>query len=211
MDDKIINRIKKMFALANNEGAAKGEAENAMRMANKLMEKYELRNIDLHTNDTFTIEMVDASRNVWVRHLYHAVAPVYSCQMFNYGKNFYTLVGTESNLVTACIVIDGLVKNIKRASKGKDVRFANGAMLEVAKQCREIIANRRVETEKVPGTELSLVDIYDEKARLLQEFMDEKFNLTKGKRSNMSASSEGRAYGKGLNPHANLSNRRALN
>ncbi|MBW1849370.1 MAG: DUF2786 domain-containing protein [Deltaproteobacteria bacterium] len=44
MNSKLIDKIKKMFALANDAGAAKGEAENAMRMANKMMERHKYYN-----------------------------------------------------------------------------------------------------------------------------------------------------------------------
>jgi len=211
MEQKIIDRIKKMFALANCEGAAPGEAENAMRMANRLMEKHALSSLDLHTSDSITIKFEDGSNFNWVRQLYNAIAPVYSCGFFIQGKEQSLLVGTESDTITASIVANGLISNIKRASKGKGVTFANGAVLEISKQCRELIANRRLVAEKVPGTELSLVDVYDTKADLVRSFMDANLSLGKGRRSNMKGNEAGRAYGATLNPHANLSNRRALN
>lgn len=209
-NEKIINKIKKMFALANDDGAAQGEAENAMRMANKMMEKHMLTSIDLHTSERISIDFIDAQRYVWIRQLYNAVCPVYSCSMFLHGKE-YVLVGTESNMVTVGIVVDGLIKSIKRASKGKGVEFANGAMLEIAKQCRQLIADRANSYEVAPGSGLVLADIYKTKMDLVQEFMDRKFNLTSGRRSSMNGNSAGRAYGATLNPHANLSNRKALN
>lgn len=42
MEDKIINRIKKMLALANDAAAAEGERDNAMRMAYNLLAKHNL-------------------------------------------------------------------------------------------------------------------------------------------------------------------------
>lgn len=210
MNEKIINKIRKMFALANNEGAAPGEAENAMRMANNLMEKHMLTSMDLHTGDRITIDFIDSQRYVWVRALYNAVCPVYSCSMFLSGKE-YVLVGTESNMVTVGIIVDGLIKNIKRASKGKGIAFANGAVLEISKQCRNLIADRKSSEEIAPGSGLVLANIYQTQMNLVQEFMDKKFNLTSGRRSNMNSSNAGREYGATLNPHTNLSNRKALN
>ena len=211
MNEKIINKIKKMFALANNEGAAPGEAENAMRMANKLMEKHMLTSIDLHTSEEMSITFLDAHRYVWVRHLYNAVCPVYSCSMFLHGKDRYVLVGTESDMVTTGIVVDGLIKSIKRASKGQGIEFSNGAVLEIARQCRQIIADRADSVEIAPGSGLVLADIFKTKMDLVTEFMNDKFNLSSGRRSSMNSSNAGREYGTTLNPHANLSNRRALN
>ena len=210
MNEKIINKIKKMFALANDEGAAQGEAENAMRMANKLMEKHMLTSIDLHTSEEMSITFLDAHRYVWARHLYNAICPVYSCSMFLQGKK-YVLVGTESDMVTTGIVVDGLIKNIKRASKGQNVTFSNGAVLEIARQCREIIANRKTDVTPIVGTGLVLADVYDTKMDKVLDFMNDKFNLTSGKSTRMNSSNAGREYGSTLNPHANLSNKRALN
>lgn len=39
---KILGRIRKMLALANNEGASEGERDNALRMAHATLAKYNL-------------------------------------------------------------------------------------------------------------------------------------------------------------------------
>lgn len=210
MNEKIINRIKKMFALANDEGAAEGEAENAMRMANKLLEKYNMDVADLHTSERVTINFEGNVQQVWMKHLYNCVAPVYSCGFFTQNSKHGILVGTESNLVTASIVINGLIQNIKRAGKGKNTGFKNGAVIEIARQCAEIIAARKA-SPVISGTGLVLSAIYDAKMDKVNEFMDKKFNLETQKGRSITTTQEGRAYGSTLNPHAHMSNKRALN
>ena len=123
MDKKLIERIKKMFALANDKGAAEGEAENAMRMANKLMEKHNLSHIDLHNSEDITIKFEDGTKFNWKRQIYNAVAKVYSCGFFIQGQDQCLIVGTDSDTVTASIVIHGLIDSIDKAGKGKGIAF----------------------------------------------------------------------------------------
>lgn len=212
MNDKIIERIKKMFALATNEGAAPGEAENAMRMANKLMEKYNLSVLDLHTQEEITIKFGEKAHNTWKKLLYVAIAEVYGCVVFFDNKK-PTIAGTLSDATTAKIIAESLISSITRKGKGKNVAFHNGAVQEIMKQCRQIIEDRRKDFEKIPGTELILADIYDTKLAKANEKMREMVNTKLSTVRYSGSSAEGRAYGRTLNPHArvNGSGQRALN
>lgn len=209
MNTKLIEKIKKMFALANCAGASPGEAENAMRMANKLMEKHKLCSMDLKFDEEITLNFGIETSHAWVRQLYNAVARVYSCSMFTQGTNII-MMGTLSNLTTAGIVIDALVENIEKAGKGKGITFKNGASSALVNQCWKLIDERKKSTE-VTGSGLVLADHYDEEYDRAKATMDKKFNLTKGRASKMRQSAEGRAYGASLNPNAHLSNKLALN
>lgn len=210
MNNKLIEKIKKMFALANCEGAAPGEADNAMRMANKLMEKHNLSSIDLHTKEELTIKFEDGTSSKWIQQLYHSVSKVYSCGFFVNGKENCLIVGTESDTITASIVIHGLIDSINRAGKGKGIAFKNGASLELVRQCDQIIRERNNSVEKVVGTGLILADVYDAKYNRVKDYMNKNLNLTT-KASSMKTNEEGKAYGASLNPHARMSNRKALN
>ena len=204
MEQKLIERIKKMFALANNEGAAPGEAENAMRMANKLMEKHQISSFDLHTKEEIIAKFCKGSKFLWVAQLYQAVAKVYSCSVFKTGSTKIILVGAEGDAVTAKIVIESLILSIDRAGKGKAIAFKNGAALELCRQCREIIHNRKIENQKIPGTELALTDIYEQKYQNAVEFMHNMTSLTTGKAKRLNSSQSGIDYGKTLNPHTRV-------
>ena len=211
MNEKIINRIKKMFALANNEGATPGEAENAMRMANNLLEKYNLQMMDLHTQEDMSIRIRDYNSASWVKQVNIAVSEIYSCVFFM-SKSNYTFVGTESNLVTCMIVSESIITNINKAGKGKGADFRNGAALELVRQCREIMSARRASTETT-GTGIVLSAVYDKEMDRSEKFIKEmlNINLTTGRSNRMKSSQAGRDYGSTLNPHAHLSNKKALN
>lgn len=50
--DKIINRVKKMMALANDPAASDGERENALRMSYAILAKYNLDMTDVEGKPT---------------------------------------------------------------------------------------------------------------------------------------------------------------
>jgi len=210
MEQKIIERIKKMFALANDKGAAKGEADNAMRMATKLLERHNLSMIDLHVTDDISIKFEEGAINPWIRQVYSVVSRLYGCTYFysSQQKTNY-IVGTESDRVTASLVIQYLVEDIKKAGKGQGIDFKNGASLELAKTCH-ILMTERADSLETTETGLALVDIYRTKIDLAQAYMDEKLNLGKGRKANMRSSEAGRSFGRGLSPNARMSNKVAI-
>ena len=210
MNDKIIERIKKMFALANDAGAAAGEAENAMRMANNLMERHALSAIDLHTNEQMRVKFEPYFRYNWSKQVYNSVSELYNCKFFSHGTKNNIIVGAKSDTITASIIINALIENIGNAGKGEGIEFKNGAALEIVRQCREILEARKSNTETVVGTGLVLCDIFNAKLKKAQDFLDEEFNIT-SKRIRMDSNDKGRAYGATLSPNAHISNRRALN
>lgn len=64
IDQKILERVKKLFTLANNDGAFSGEAAAAMKMARKLMDQYNIDEQQVLLTDagqrTFRDEIVEA-------------------------------------------------------------------------------------------------------------------------------------------------------
>lgn len=208
--DRIIDRIKKMFALANNEGATEGEADNAMRMATKLLEKHNLSMVDLHTEQEISIKFESGQTAPWIRTVYSSVSRLYGCTYFysNQNKSNY-IVGTESDRVTASIVIQYLIEDIKKASKGNGVDFKNGAAMELSKTCLKIMEEREISNETTE-TGIALVEVYKTKVDLAREYMDANLNLTTGRRTNMRSSEAGRGYGRGLSPNARMSNKKAI-
>ena len=209
-NNKIIEKIKKMFALANNAGATEGEADNAMRMANKLLEKHNLSMVDLHTQEEVGLKFNTGETTPWIRTVYNSVSRLYGCSYFYDPKqkiNF--IVGADSDRITAAIVIQYLIADIKKASKGKGASFRNGAAQELSHTCLNI-RNERNASNETTATGIVLADIYKTKSELAQEFMDKNLNLSSGRRSNTKSSSEGRDYGKGLSPNARMSNKVAI-
>lgn len=212
MNDKIISRIKKMFALANNTGATDGEAENAMRMANKMLEKYNLSMVDLHTEEAVGIKFESGQTSPWIRTVYNAVSKVYGCTYFyNPRQKCNYIVGTESDRISASFIIGQLIGDIKRAGKGHGADFKNGASLELARKCGLIEEERRL-SNLTTETGIALLDVYKQKVNLAQDHMDDNLNLGRSKRTTMTSSQAGRNFGRGLSTSARLKNNvKALN
>ena len=210
MNQKIIERIKKMFALANNAGSTEGEADNAMRMATKLLEKHNLSMVDLHTQEEVGLKFNTGETTPWIRTVYSSVSRLYGCTYFyDPAQKINFIVGTGSDRITAAIVIQYLIEDIKKAGKGKGAAFRNGAAQALSATCFNISSERNLSNETT-ATGIVLADIYKTKTQLAQEFMDKNLNLSSGRRSSTKSSSEGRNYGKGLSPNARMSNKVAI-
>lgn len=61
--EKVKATIRQLLNLANNEGAAKGEIENAMRFAARLMEQHQLKDEDLTEVDDVLLDLEKAERS----------------------------------------------------------------------------------------------------------------------------------------------------
>lgn len=210
MSKRIIDKIRKLFVLANNAGAADNEAETAMRMANKMLEMHNLEMTDLETSEAVGMKFESGDTSPWVRIVYSAVCEVYGCDYFyNPSDKMHFIVGVEADRVTASIVIQYLLADIRKAGKGDRVSFKNGAALELAKTCQRVLSER-VQDNQYTGTGIALVEVYATKIEKAREHINANLTLTHSKRKPINTSQRGREFGKGLSPSARLSNKRAL-
>jgi hypothetical protein len=206
----MIEKIKKLFALAANEGASSNEAATAMKMANALLQKHAIEKHQLRESDdagfNFRSYPVESA---WVKSVIGTVTRLYNCRAifdYNWPKPKTVIIGTDSNRITALIVIEQLIKQIQNDTKGENAAFKNGAALGLQDVCQKIIRDRATENdgvEAIPGTGIMVLDIEKQQKMAVDEFINENFsNLKSAKRGR--ASSEGRAYGGGLNPGARM-------
>jgi len=211
MENKILSKIKKMFAMANHKNSNKQEAENAMRMAQKLLDKHNLSMIDLEADkNDVSIAWGGTDTSPWIRGVYISVSRLYGCYYFFQPNQYNYIVGTESDRVTAVFVVEQLVQDIKSAGKGKGVDFKNGASFEVQLNCQKLIEERRKQNE-ITGTGIALIDVYSNKIKNASDYINKSLNMTSSKSRTSKMSREGMEYGKGLSPNARMSNKRALN
>ena len=208
-EERMIEKIRKLFALSANAGATGAEAETALRMANALLAKHAIDKHRLHETDQVFVSFMDFPISQdWVKKVCGHIARFYNCRcIFDYNwKPAKTLViGTSANRITAIIVIDQLLDQIRK-EKG-NIAFKNGAAFGLYEKCKEITDERNVETgndEVIPGTGLTIIDIETQQKTGVSDFINENFsNLRSSKRAG-SMSAEGRAYGQGLNPNARV-------
>lgn len=177
---KILDRLKKMLALANNAGATEGERDTALSMVHNIMAKYNLdmAEIEAHhskgkVDDNVVIDSEVFYGRPWAISIAHSVATLMFCTYFSTrstvknmaGHNF---VGTSANVMAAKMMakflIEGTLFEARRQSRelgeGSAWRrsFGMGASHKIYHRCAAL----KAETAQapVPGTALVLTDVY---------------------------------------------------
>jgi len=208
-NDRLIKKIKALFSLAANNGATGNEADNALRMAEGLLKKHSIELFDLNDKDEVTMSFLDFNGQKWVSIVHNSIAKLYSCRCImdnSWDKPKIVLVGTLSNLTTAKIVIQHLLGQIMKDTKGKGIAYKNGAAMGLGDTCEQIISERNVYEEAIPGTGLTVLDINKQNKNDIENWLNEFMpNLGKAKRTKFKTNNEGRVYGSGLNPGARVS------
>ena len=210
-NERLLDKIRKLFALANCEGATENEAKTALRMANKLLDKHSINTIDLADEREVSITFLPLEgRQAWMSTIINGVARLYDCRYFrdmNWDTPKHVLVGTSANRMTASIVIEQLVGQFRRETKGKNNSYKVSAANALYWTCDGILKERKGSTEPVvAGTGLIPLDMIKRAEIDNQDFLDTQIGkLGKSNNSKAAHSAEGAAYGKGLNPGARVS------
>jgi len=215
MENKLKEKIKKLFALAGNN-PNQHEADNAMRMARKLMDKHNVSMYELGDTEAVCVTFNDGVNMPWLRVSYQAVSKLYDCVYLldkQWSPAKHVLVGTESNRTTTGIVLEYVLSSIRETGKGKGAGFRNAMAQGVYQQVLDIITERsKNKTEVIPGTGLVLADVSNKAMRDVQDWIKENIQGVKsGKRANHSFDKRGFQAGMDMNLGPRLSNRRAIN
>ena len=126
--ERILARVAKMLALANDAGATEGERDNALRMAHATLAKYGLSLAEAEAKGSApeakrTRTNLKTRKEVWVAWLASAVADLFFCRsyfMADSRNKTYFFIGREANAVTAAEMLAYLVSSIfKEAAKVK--------------------------------------------------------------------------------------------
>lgn len=208
-ENRIIEKIRKLFALAANDGATGAESENAMRMANAMLAKHSIEMSQL-TGDNEDVFCTFADYNVkaaWTKSVIASVCKLYNCRVvfdYNWPKPKTLIIGTGANRMTATIVIDQLTDQIRKETRGESAAFKNGAAIGLSDVVNRILDERRKDkTEIVPGTGLVPLDQMQQQKAAADAFVNENFKGLVSSRGGK-GNAEGRAYGQGLNPGARV-------
>lgn len=158
---KIIDRIRKLLALARDKGASEAEASLAMAKASELMLQHNIDNIDEDTGVGVIAGIPvggDLGQN-WHIIIAAAVGRLYTCRGVRYGRDKFYFVGKPDN-VEACEVtlvfivgqVDALYKealNIYSGRLNKTMRaelrttFKEACAIRIAHRVNEIVATMR--------------------------------------------------------------------
>ncbi len=126
MNEKVIQKLKKLLALAEDNGATESEAETAMRLAQELLVKHNLSMEDLQgsENDTNIIESIEdeSSPSQWKHMIWSNTARLYFCRHlysgFVYRKRVrHFVVGRPENVETTKCMARYFIKTIQKLAK----------------------------------------------------------------------------------------------
>lgn len=187
--DRILNRIKKMLALANDAGATEGERDNALRMAYATMAKhnFDMAQVDAVTGAKGTANAAAEKREqikklyselAWAREVSFAIARLFFCHYYCerlYGtqsKMHHCFIGRTSNAITAsemsAYIVDSINREGRRNAKFADQPgrahrdFCKGAVEQIVRRCHQLREDAEKPAQsKEPGMALVLANFYD--------------------------------------------------
>ena len=121
----IVERIRKLLRLARNKGATEGEAANALAMAQRLMLKHNIDNVEEKVEEVAVRgdwHKFDVDKK-WQQCLVSAVAKLFNCRSLQSGTgNGVQFIGKPSNVLVAADTLqwinDQMHDLYKQARKG---------------------------------------------------------------------------------------------
>lgn len=230
---RLISRIRKMLALANDAGATEGERDTALRMAHALLAKH---NLDLATitatDATPTSAAIEPRTDTavqfggwpWARYVASSIAELFFCTyVCSAGRTRRTwnhyFIGRASNATTASLVAEFVVTSIYReAARRKRAEdegnaflrsFAWGAAFAIRQRVDALKRQPEPIPDATPGTALVLANLYDTEARANAQYVAKRWPVLKTARQGKSlghrdALEQGRSYGASVSLNAQV-------
>lgn len=187
---KILDRIRKLLAMANDERGNEHERETALRQAHSLLTRHGLDLMDL---DAFQREQQDPRGEfredgwsaVWARLVYAAMGDLFMClhlclppHKTNTRKQTHIYIGRASNAATAfymaSYVVNSIMKEARRAKSehGADIRsFSIGCAHRIIERVRAMV-EARAESSGVGGEyAVALVDLEKAEKKANHDFI----------------------------------------
>lgn len=221
----VLDRVRKLLTLANNAGATEGERDNAMRMAHKLLAKYNLDQAEVEAATGEQQERRGVGRGEyygrpWARVVSASIAKLFFCEYLympatRARQTSHYFIGRESNVITAKAMAQYVVESIQREGRRRNRQegtgeniwlrsFCMGAASVIALRVEEMIresANESTTPGEKSGTAIVLASVYETERQANLAVRDEKFGKLRKGRSGKSdysddATIEGARYGR---------------
>lgn len=154
-NEKILDRLSKLLALAQNSGATENEAEVALAMAHKMMAKHNLSLLDIEQRSTGAgtpaglrvgeLRWTVPTSRKWAAIVLQAAALVHYCRVVQMGSGSrnYMIVGTAENCQASQMIamhcIESMIKASKPYGHGSN-SFLVGAALGLLGKANHILA-----------------------------------------------------------------------
>lgn len=162
-DAKVLEKVRKLLAMANHENANETERETAMRQAHALLTKHglDLAHVENHVREKMDPrgEFKHEDWSIpWTRSVRAAIAKLFMCKYFygeriNATRQYHYFVGRESNATTAeymsVFVVGSILKEGRRRygqNLCKETRaFGEGAAARLHQRVDQMITDKVVE------------------------------------------------------------------
>lgn len=188
-EDRILDRVRKLLAVANCEGATEGERDNALRMAHNLLAKHELEMEDVKGYERDRLDPRELHENegwniAWTRALRRVMATLFLCRYVEggrinatRGKHFW--IGRVSAVTTAMWMSDwiiaALLKEADRRYKHRLTPEGRSFCVGVVDRLRQRVRAMQAEQQATfaeAGSALVVIDIAKSEEDANDDFMN---------------------------------------
>lgn len=190
---KIIEKIKKILALARDPAATPDEAATAAAMAQKLMQQHQLEEADLVEKGHIKLDPISyeifyqsARTDTWIQNLANSLAPAFSCIVLLSTGRGLGVVGRPDNREAFKFTFEYLkqtIHNMATRSCPSHVhgrRWTNsygvGCAVKIHQRIKEERAALKAAADAMDGNAIILV----KEEALVQEFVKTQMNTKKG-------------------------------
>lgn len=193
----IIEKIKKLMALATNSGATESEATTALEMASALMMKHNIDNSDLIEKPDMGLKRVqfpdfDDNWHGWVS---SAVGQLNTVKPIYYGQGTFAFIGRVDSIECAALMFPWIVDQIEKLYKRdlpkgltKSARanfrrtYKQGVAMRVCQRVNEIMQAMKTDDAKAQAstgtTALVVVQTIQQQLSEIEEWMAKNFGGT---------------------------------
>src|SRR5687768_7100621 len=220
VQERVIEKVRKMLAIANDRGASEGERDNAMRMAHSYLVKFNLSMDSIENTDRDRVKEEDTLRqaNDWSRACMNAISDLFFCKFFfmhdkinQVDRNFF--IGKKSNAMTAKELSLFVVRSInKEANKTRkslkaDSKFSRsfceGATMKIIERCLKlkeeaIKADSKDNSTTSTGTNLVLASFYEQELEQNLKFISDNMKLNLKSTPLKQKATDNTAYARGM-------------
>lgn len=229
-EDKILERVRKMLALANDEAATEGERDNALRMAHNLMAKYQLdmMDVDQHARDKEDPRshfQEEGWNLTWCNQIRMHIARLFGCKYFmgrkiNATRSTHHFVGRASSATTAMLMSDWIIRDaLRKADKFAGHRltaagraFGVGCAAVLRARVDELLKASTEELKATTGRDLMVVNEDEQEANdnYIEDVLGIKLQTRSLRRSRLDTDgyAAGAEHGRSVNLNTQLGNKK---
>jgi hypothetical protein len=215
MEDKILSRIRKMMAIANDSAASEAERDTALQMSYRLLAKHNLTMLQVEDQGSREVRGTYEEQGwsqTWAKHVCLNVAKLFFCEYYigdkiNATKCVHHFVGLESNATTAMLMSSYIINSILKEGRKRYTHnlspetrsFALGVVARLSQRIAELI--KQTQQDATPGTALVLIDLYQSEKQANEALLPANLEAKRSRSSSVKrgAYESGKEFGSSIN------------